>query len=313
MAYIAISNGVIIMSATRLPEKTEKPQLPMKPFSFDPETAKIIQDAGRFRFASELFLVLSALACILCYFAEVVSFSRFTDWLPEQLLADSQSLQRIFAILSFLALAFLILFGFSGIYSLYTRGQFQTTRLVFIWLSVALILPPLAMRVGWYFRIIIFSGLCNLFCRWLAKWAGNQRPHDWRIILAEKRRLNWGPLELASALTKGKSSDGHPLAFVLSENTATSHFKYEVADEVKYEKLTSLLTLTLKHRYPWSNVNENWEFLIALLIEHGCTEEERNQLSRTWLYVHSEVEDRVSALIGPSCERGFGPGVSILP
>jgi uncharacterized membrane protein (DUF485 family) len=282
-------------------------------FSFDPTTAKSVQDAERYRLTSELLLLVSALAVVVFYIAEIGSFKAFTDWLPEHLWTDSQTMQCVLGVASLVVFAFLTVFGFGGIFSLYAHRQYEggrTVRTAFIWLSLALILPPLAMRDGWYLRVITISGLCYLIIRWVAGWAGNQRPHDWKIILAEMKRLNWGPLEFATALTKGKASDGHPLAFVSSDGATSSIFSEESGAPVKYERLTTLLTLTLKHRYPWSNVTANWQMLNASLAASGCTEAEREQLSSTWLYVHSEVEDRVGALIGPSCEKGFGPGVT---
>jgi hypothetical protein len=56
---------------------------------------------------------------------------------------------------------------------------------------------------------------------------------------------------------------------------------------------------------------KNWQMLMALLADAGCTEEERGQLERTWLYVHPEIGERVSRLIGPQNPRGSGPGIEL--
>ncbi len=279
------------------------------PFSFDPATAKAVQEAERYRNGRDALRFISAFAALACFVAEISCFSVFTEWLPDHLWSNSEGPHDVLAITADVVLAILVLFGIPGVFSLYSRSELRRMRTPFVVVSAALILPPIAMRNDLYLRLIVLLALCSLLCRWWAGWAENQRPRDWKTIVAEMKRLNWGPLEFSTALTKGKASDGLFLAFVSDENPPVPHPPLDGASDVSYERLTTLLTLTLKHRYPWSNTTENWQMLVALLGSAGCTDEERERLERTWLYVHPEIEERASALIGPENERGFGPGV----
>src|SRR5579863_6972344 len=304
MAYNEISFLGVLMSAKGLPGKVERRS---KPFRFDLATSHAIQEAERYERARVAFLFVSALAVVLCFITEIDCLNDFVDWLPEHLWTSAHGVQVAIEGSCYLVLAFLTLFGIAGVVSVYSQRQFKGIRVSFFWISFALVLPPIYMRERTGFNLIILSGFLSLLCLGLARWAGNQRPHDRKIIIAEKSRLNWGPLEFAIALTRGRASDGQPLAFVSNDSSIDPMFpipKERDDRSVSYRSVASVLTLTLKQRYPWSNVAKNWKALIELLEASGCTEEEHEQLSRTWLFVHSEIEERVDALIGNWRERG---------
>ena len=273
-----------------------------EPVVIDLKFAKAKQDAERYKNARDIFLLISAIAICVLFVTEITAFSTFRDWLSEHSVTEYQLLQSSIKMLAFIFMSILILFWIPGIFSLYADTRYRVTRSAFLAVSVALLFPPLYLREGKYIKIIILSACIYIIFRILAVWAYGQKPDDWKIILAEKRRFGWGPKQFALALTQGRASDGNYLAIIASHEDFDPEKPFFTREKgnpsLAYKTSLSLLTLTIKQRFPHSNITKNWDMLLKILIAEGCTPVDRELLSNQVLCLHPEVEDRVMAIIG---------------
>jgi hypothetical protein len=143
---------------------------------------------------------------------------------------------------------------------------------------------------GEYKRLLLIGvSVCiYLVFRRLAVWANHQRPSDWKTVLAEKKRLSWGPEEFARALTQGRASNGSRLAVFVAPG---EHVPQTDLFSPQYEPLTTLLRVTAKQRFPRALKP------IDLLKRDGVSAEECEALAKTLLYVHPEIADRAKSVI----------------
>lgn len=293
--------------------------------SFDPQRAKAMQEAEQYNNVSGAMMLIAGLAAILAFVAELGSWSNFGDWLQSQNWASHGALEGFGNWLVEAFPFFFFIFGLWGIAALFMKDRLaKVSRIIFLSLAVPMLLLPV-LRGETKRLLLIGVAVCiYIFSRWLAKWANNQRPRDWKIALAEKKRLGWGQEEFARALTKGRASDGHRLAVLkvwhladadftemdktdLSQlKAASSKLQKQVEALVElgafgelrtvlppeYVPYTSLLRLTLKQRYPHAIIDPR-----KLLENDGVSLAEREAMAETKLYVHPEIVERLESLI----------------
>jgi hypothetical protein len=279
-------------------------------FWFDLNSAKAAQEAEWFRRASGTCLFVAGLGAFVAFFLEMRSYFVFGDWLALHDWTGHESLRSFIHWLVDAASMFVFAFGFFGILSLFSNDTFaRTLRFVFLLVVVPMLLLPI-LRFEFQ-RMLLICGCILLYfaSRWMANWFKNQRPRDWRTILKEKRRLGWGPLEFAMALTKARASDGKHLAVMVGpgdpfpiaegiQEQIESLLREEAYGQLKtvlppeYESVTTILRLTLKQRFPRARDPK------ASLLRTGVSEDECKAMSQTRIYAHPEIADRAKPFLG---------------
>jgi hypothetical protein len=277
---------------------------------FNLQTAKAMQEAQWYRNAGEAFLILAGLAAFAAFFAEMRSYFVFSDWLGSNEWTDNETLRSFVEWLAGAFPMYFFVFGVLGIVSLFVKDTFaRICRSIFLLVAIPMLLLPILREENIRLLLIGVSVCFYFISRWLAKWAENQRPRDWKTVLIEKKRLGWGPEEFAIALTQGRASDGHCLAVIVPSGGHLPEMEdiQEKVDDLlrrgaygqlnailppQYVPLTTMLRLTSKQRFPRALKP------VELLERDGVTPEELKVLAGTLLYVHPEVAGRAESLIG---------------
>jgi hypothetical protein len=282
------------MNAKRLPGSSRRSS---PRFRFDLATSRAMQEAERYSVLTDALRFLSGSASCAVIVAGTISAFHLSEWQREHEWNQSVILRGLVLGLSFLLSLFLALFGVPGILAQFTKRRFGVSRSQFLMISGVLLLPALFLREKFCVNAIEGFAFTHFLTSTAARWADNQRPADWKTIIAEKKRLNWGPLEFVSAMIEGCASDGKRLAYVASsgELDLDDHFSPIDGNErsIRYQQSSSILTLTLRQRYRHF---QSATVQLALLESDGCSSEERQQMEREFLYVHSEIADRVNSL-----------------
>jgi hypothetical protein len=268
--------------------------------SFDLQTAGAIQEAEQYKNARIVMLSIAGVAAIVAFVAELRSWLTLYDCL----------------------LCFFV-FGFWGIAALFMKDKLAILgRTVFLFIAIPMLLLPI-LRGEIKRLLLIGVSICVYFSfRRLADWANNQRPRDWNVILAEKKRLGWGPEEFFGALTHGRASDGRPLIMVVKgilifdprekrlfrdwnhvseeaksvqtdNDILTQREEYEHFKVLKiypqYHAYTSQFRLALQQkRYPLLNLD-----LKKAQVALGISDEDFKEMMNADLYVHPEILDRM--------------------
>jgi hypothetical protein len=242
-------------------------------------------------------LLIAGFAAVVAFMAELRSWFIFGDcvgsheWTPHDVLeACVNWLLQAFP-------AFFFMFGLWGIAALFMKDSILT-RAIFLLFAIPMLLLPV-LRGETERLLLIGLAICiYAISRWLAEWAYNQRPRDWKTILAERKRLAWGAEEFALALTHGRASDGNPLAIILRPGEDRINVPDNIHEPPPYEALATLLRLRIRQRFRRVDISDNWISLVSLLEAQGCPPEEREELSNTMIYAHPEIADRARPLIG---------------
>jgi hypothetical protein len=293
--------------APRLPGNNPAPSIEVH---FNLQAARAAQEAARYDAARVFCLYLAGLAATAAFLTEMRSYFVFGDWLRTQEWTDHETLRSFLEWIAGAFPIYFLVFGFLGIVSMFLEDTLaRICRLIFLCLAVPMLLLPILREERWRL-IFIGAFICIYFIsRWLSSWAGNQRPRDWKTILAARRRSGWGPEEFAIALTEGRASDGNHLATIvpLRGHLPVPENIEEKVDNVmrrgaygqlqavlppRYEPFITLLRLRSKQRFPRALKP------VELLERDGVSTEELELLAGSLLYVHPEVAERAKSLIG---------------
>jgi hypothetical protein len=288
----------------------QPPQAPGYNSSFDPQTAKANQEADQYKKVRGVMLIIAGLAAFVAFMAELRSWFVFGDWLNSH---EWTSHEALGALVNWLVEAFplfFLVFGLFGIYALFMKDELaKSIRIIFLVFAVPMLLLPL-LRGETKRVLLIGLAVCIYFTsRWLADWAYNQRPRDWKIILAERKRLGLGPDEFARALVKGRASDGNPLAVIVSSGDTLpgrenihekidslmhrgAYAELKAALPPQYHPMGSMLRLAIKQRFPRALNSRD------CLTREGISSGEQDSLAESSLYAHEEIAERVKPIIG---------------
>lgn len=269
-----------------------------------------MQEAAWYENVAILMLFLAGLCATAAFFLELRSYFIFNDWLQGHTWTEYSALRNIVEWFTEAWPLVFFVFGIVGIASLFMTDDLSAiVRIIFLVLAFPMLLLPIIRGEYERLSMITVFVVCYLLFRWLSRVAKNQRPRDWKIIVAEMRRLNLGPEEFILALLKGTASDGRKLAVMVPPGKYLSeeeNIRGKIADllqrgahgEIKtvslptYSLRVTALQLRLKQKYPRAARP------IDCLERYGISAEERAVLVGTLFYLHPEIADRVQAIIG---------------
>ena len=282
--------------------------------SFNLQTAKAMQEATRYKNAAALLRFLAGLAALAAFYTELGSCFAFNDWLLAHEWTEYGFLRSVVEWFTETVPMVLVPFGVFGVLSLLDESSelcaewlTNVIRFLFKMAALLILLVPI-LRVEQK-RLSLIGLLVGIYflSKWAAKRMADQRPRDWKIIVAERKRLGWGPEEFARALLKGRASDGNSLAVLtppepilmtkeIQEKVDNlllrgAYAELEALKPPPYEPMASFLKLTIKQRFPHALKP------MECLERDGMSPEDQKALSDTMLYVHTEIVDRVRRII----------------
>jgi hypothetical protein len=159
-------------------------------FSFNLQRAKARQEAEWYNAARGCLLILAGVFAFAAFFVEMRSYLAFSVWLSSYEWTNHETLGSFIEWLAEAFPEYFFVFGFFGIVSLFVDDTLaRILRSIFLLLATPMLLLPILREENRRLLLIGVLVFIYFIFRWLAEWAYNQRPRDWKTVLAEKKRL----------------------------------------------------------------------------------------------------------------------------